>query len=489
MLFNSVEYLFVFFPVVFVVYFYLNRRRMLLAAHIFLGAASLFFYGWWNPDHIWLIIVSLLTNYVLGSLISGQQNDSLISRKSILVLGVVFNVSLLLYYKYADFIVANINLLPSVEVEPLGVELPLAVSFFTFQQIAYLSDVYLRKVKESNPLDYSLFVLFFPQLIAGPIVHHREIIPQFGRLRNKVVSYRNVSLGLFVFSIGLFKKVGLADSLYLLAGEGLTATEPLSFLEAWATSLAQSMRLYFDFSGYTDMAIGSALLFNIRLPINFYSPYKACSLIEFWSRWHITLSKFTETYIFRPLIKSVEKYSFTNAMMALFLSMLIIGIWHGAGWMFLLFGALHGVGAVVNHIWKKRVRIAIGNVLGWFLTFNVVNVSIVLLSVENMGSASNILEGMVGMNGFVLPEVLKDGLSFLPGAFVEFGDPLSFVEKDWELLALLVGSFVIALGTRNSIQMIEARVLTGWSAAFAASLFVYSVMSINELSEFIYFHF
>ena len=294
MLFNSYEFIFAFLPITFFIYFYLNHKRLTQASKGFLVFSSLFFYSWWNIAYLPLILISMLFNYSIGNTLNKDinENKKSFSKKSILIFGIVANLALLAYYKYADFFISNFNIVSGSNVNLLHMVLPLAISFFTFQQIAYLVDSYRQETKEYDFLNYALFVTFFPQLIAGPIVHHKEMMPQFANKWNMVRNYRNIALGLFIFSIGLFKKVVIADTFAVWATAGFDTATTLNLFEAWATSLSYTFQLYFDFSGYTDIAIGIALLFNIKLPINFNSPYKALSIQDFWRRWHITLSRF-----------------------------------------------------------------------------------------------------------------------------------------------------------------------------------------------------
>jgi len=293
MLFNSYEFIFTFLPITFFIYFYLNSKRLTQASKVFLVLSSLFFYSWWNVVYLPLILISMLFNYSIGNTLSNKKDfNKSFSKKTILIFGIICNISLLGYFKYGDFFIENFNLLSGANANLLHLLLPLAISFFTFQQIAYLVDSYKAETKEYNFLNYTLFVTFFPQLIAGPIVHHKEMMPQFANVRNMLINYRNIALGLFIFSIGLFKKVVIADTFAVWANNGFDVATNLNFFEAWATSLSYTFQLYFDFSGYTDMAIGIALFFNIKLPINFNSPYKALSIKDFWRRWHITLSRF-----------------------------------------------------------------------------------------------------------------------------------------------------------------------------------------------------
>ena len=281
MLFNSHEFIFLFLPITLFLYFFLNRKRLTYASKGFLVVSSLFFYSWWNIIYLPLILLSIVFNYVIGASLTKEHQYKRVSKKQLVIVGIIGNIGLLIYFKYADFFINNVNFVLGSEIPLLYLVLPLAISFFTFQQIAYLVDSYRGETKEYDFLNYAVFVTFFPQLIAGPIVHHKEMMPQFANVRNKVINYKNITLGLFIFSIGLFKKVVIADTFAVWAIKGFDNAQVLMFLEAWVTSLSYTFQLYFDFSGYTDMAIGAALLFNIILPINFNSPYKATNIQDF----------------------------------------------------------------------------------------------------------------------------------------------------------------------------------------------------------------
>jgi D-alanyl-lipoteichoic acid acyltransferase DltB (MBOAT superfamily) len=275
-----------------------------------------------------------------------ETKKNTLSKKLLFQIGILFNISLLAYYKYMDFFIENTNILLNTNIELIHLALPLAISFFTLQQVAFLVDSYEGLVEEKDFLDYAIFVSFFPQLIAGPIVHHAEMMPQFSSKWNMLKNYKNISAGLFIFSIGLFKKVVIADQFAQWANAGFNNAQVLNLLEAWATSLSYTFQMYFDFSGYTDMAIGAALLFNIKLPINFNSPYKATSIQDFWRRWHITLSRFLRDYIYIPLggNRRGEFRTYSNLMVTFLLG----GLWHGAGWTFVFWGFLHGVALVLH---------------------------------------------------------------------------------------------------------------------------------------------
>ena len=364
MLFNSDIFIFIFLPIAVVGYFLLSRYVSTNIRNVWLVAISFFFYGFWNPVYIPLLLFSIFFNFYIGKLLSGERNhdDSFFKKgKVILFFGIGVNLFLLGFFKYADFAIKNVNWIFDANISPLNIVLPLAISFFTFQQIAYLVDSYKKLTHEYDLLNYTVFVTFFPQLIAGPIVHHKEMFPQFAEKKNGFINYRNVSVGLFIFFIGLVKKVGIADTFAVWANMGYAYDGVLTFYDAWATSLAYTFQLYFDFSGYTDMAIGAALLFNISLPKNFNSPYKALDIQDFWRRWHMTLSRFLRDYIYIPL--GGNKKGQTRMYIAIFLVFLLGGLWHGAAWTFVVWGVLHGVAAVTHRLWTQYIPIVLPKVL------------------------------------------------------------------------------------------------------------------------------
>ncbi|WP_415407817.1 MBOAT family O-acyltransferase [Sulfurovum sp. CS9] len=486
MLFNSYEFIFLFLPITFFIYFYLNQKRLTDASKGFLAFASLFFYSWWNIAYLPLILISMLFNYVVGKQLSGyEQRKKCCSKKALLGIGIVFNLSMLGYFKYSDFFIANFNTVFSADVSLLHLALPLAISFYTFQQIAYLVDSYRRETKEYDFLNYAVFVTFFPQLIAGPIVHHTEMMPQFARVRNKVKDYHNIALGLFIFSIGLFKKVVIADTFAVWATNGFDVAEKLNMLEAWVTSLSYTFQLYFDFSGYTDMAIGIALLFNIRLPINFNSPYKALSIQDFWRRWHMTLSRFLKDYVYIPL--GGNRKGETRTYFNLFATFLIGGIWHGAGWTFVFWGALHGVALMMHRAWQK-LGLKMPVLLAWFITFNFVNMTWVFFRAKEWDDALKVLDGMF-FGTIMLPAALTDKLAFLERYGVKFGGFLNAVQATPYTPIWLGFGFVLTLLFRNSVQQINSLRISAISVCFSALLFVTAVLSMNKFSEFLYFNF
>jgi len=489
-LFNSYEFIFVFLPVSFFGYFYLNHKRLITASKVWLVFSSLFFYSWWNIVYLPLILISVFFNYFIARSIVGSDEikKKYFSKKSLLKIGLVFNIGLLAYFKYADFFISNTNSLINTDIGLLHLALPLAISFFTLQQIAFLVDSYEGLAKEKNLLNYIIFVTFFPQLIAGPIVHHKEMMPQFISIRNKARNYKNIAMGLFILSIGLFKKVVIADTFAIWATSGFDMATTLNLFEAWFTSFSYTFQLYFDFSGYTDIAIGAALLFNIKLPINFNSPYKATGIIDFWQRWHITLSRFITTYIYTPLIKSFDNLNFHKAMIATVITFLIAGLWHGASWMFVIFGGLHGLALVVNNYWKKT-KIKMNKILAWFITFNFVNITMIFLRAEEWSDAIKVLSSMFSLDNIMFPSVLESVVPFLYKYGVEFGSFTQNIQgRSFTPVFLIIG-FILVLFFENSNKKLENFKLNFINSFIFVMVFTISFYKLSGYSEFLYFRF
>jgi len=464
MLFNSYEFIFLFLPFTFFIYFYLNKKRLTEVAKGFLVLSSLFFYSWWNVIYLPLILGSMVFNYCFG--VELNKENSKISKKFILILGIAANLMLLGYFKYSDFFISNVNFIFNTHIPHLNLLLPLAISFFTFQQIAYLVDSATGGgTKQYDFLNYCLFVTFFPQLIAGPIVHHKEMMPQFANLKNRVINYKNIALGLFIFSIGLFKKVVIADSFAVWATNGFDKATVLNLFEAWATSLS-----------YT---------FNIKLPINFNSPYKALNIQDFWRRWHITLSRFLRDYIYIPLGGNRKGGLRTYAN--LMTTFVIGGIWHGAGWTFVFWGFLHGVALVIHRIWSE-LGFKMNKILAWFITFNFINITWVFFRAKDWDDALKVLKGMFGLSGIVLPNFLLVKLGFLTKYGVGFYNFIERVGDKNTLLFIMLG-FILTLTFKNSIKILEKLKFSFKYILFSATIFSWAILSLNKISEFLYFNF
>lgn len=485
MLFNSYAFIFFFLPMTFAGYFILNRRKLILAAKAWLVLASLFFYGYWNPIYILLILGSLIFNYAVGSALIRRNNFDRSSRW-MLIVGIGGNLSLLAYFKYMDFFIANINAVSFLNLKLLHIALPLGISFLTFTQIAYLVDVARGMVREQNFLNYSLLVAFFPRLLVGPIVRYREMVPPLDALRNKPINYEYTAQAITLFLLGLFKKVVIADQLADWANPGFDTAASLTFVEAWITSLSYTLQLYFDFSGYTDMALGASLLFNIRLPINFNSPYRSLTIQEFWRRWHMTLSRFIRDYIYIPLggSRASELRTLLNILVTFFL----VGLWHGAGWTFVIWGLLHGCALVIFRFWRKG-SLRLPRLVSWFVTFNFINAAWVFFRAQTFTDAMKVLKGMSGLTGVILPERFAHFLPILKGYGIQFGNMLPTIRGDMKMFLYFVVFFLLAVLFKNSNEMTE-RLKPNWRTAIALSvILVYAVLNLNKTNEFIYFNF
>lgn len=522
MLFNSSIFIFAFLPITLLVFYLVGGRGHHRIAISWLVLASLFFYGWWNPAYLGLILSSILVNYAIGVALGSPGAVS--ARKLSLALGIIFNLGLLGYFKYANFFVDNFNTITGLHVPLDHIVLPLAISFFTFQQIAYLVDAYRGETREYNFLHYCLFVTFFPQLIAGPIVHHKEMLPQFARDLIYRFNYQHIAIGISIFALGLFKKVVIADGIATYATPVFDAAEAgvaLTMLEAWGGALAYTFQLYFDFSGYSDMAIGLARMFGIKLPINFNSPYKAVNIIDFWRRWHITLSRFLRDYLYFPL--GGNRKGLPRRYVNLIITMLLGGLWHGAGWTFVIWGGLHGMYLVIAHAWhwlrrqvsgQRNLRPSLaGKMAARTLTFFCVVMAWVVFRAESLDGAMAMYSGMLGYNGLSLPQVLDGKLGGLAQHLQEAGvvfHGLGTFGNNWGLVGIAVllvmtwflpntqqymGRFEPALDADTSgIASWASRVQwrpTLLHAVVVALLFFLAIKIMQEVgeSEFLYFNF
>jgi alginate O-acetyltransferase complex protein AlgI len=515
MLFNSYEFIFVFLPLTLLVFHLIGKQGHYRVAIAWLVGASLFFYSWWNPAYLGLMLFSIIFNYSVGVLLNSSPN--ILSKKPILAFGIILNLGVLGYYKYANFFVDNINYLSGSNIIFNEVILPLAISFFTFQQIAYLVDAYRGEAREYNFLHYCLFVTFFPQLIAGPIVHHKEMLPQFARDITYRIRSEHLAVGLTIFAVGLFKKVVLADGVSAYASPVFDAAEAgivLSFFEAWGGALAYSLQLYFDFSGYSDMAIGLARMFGIQLPLNFDSPYKATSIIDFWKRWHITLSRFLRDYLYIPLggSRKGEVRRFMNLM----ITMLLGGLWHGAGWTFVLWRGLHGIYLVINHGWIRiykitNMRLRIASSFSWGITILAVVFSWVPFRATSIDGATSMLTSMLGGYGLSLSPLLKGKIGWLSEYGITFEGMFYngiVVSGDMVIWVLLLFMFAVFFPNTQQImgknyffykgngenipriqyQWMEWKPSMLWVVIISGILTV-SVVSLSKESEFLYFQF
>ena len=519
MLFNSYAFLFLFLPVTFGGFYLLARVSHMLAAG-WLAAASLFFYGWWNAAYVGLLLASIVFNYTMGIAIARTlAGGRPAAARLVFILAVAADLLTLGYYKYSNFFLENAAALVGATLQPAEIILPLGISFFTFTQIAFLADTCQGKVREYNFIHYSLFVTYFTHLVAGPILHHAEIMPQFAQASTYRLLAENVAVGLTIFVIGLVKKVLIADGiapyvgpLFDLPGAGVSPT----FFEAWCAVLAYSLQLYFDFSGYSDMAIGLSRMFGVRLPLNFYSPYKAANISELWQRWHMTLSRFLRDYLFVPL--GGHRKSAPRRYFSLVTTMVLCGVWHGAGWTYVVFGVLHGAYLAVNQLWrtlrkrlghKRRRSTWWGRAFAVLFTFAAWLVGLAFFRSASVPDALNLIAGMAGAHGFALPDawLVKWGPlgAWLVAQGVEFSDARGLVRAglvNWIVCLLAVcwfapnpqqimARFEPALAVPR--DAVPARWLAWrptWATALATAVLAFAaIVNLHRHSEFLYFQF
>jgi alginate O-acetyltransferase complex protein AlgI len=512
MLFNSFIYLGIFLPVTALVYFAIGSQLNHRLSITWLVAASLFFYGWWNPAYLGLILGSGLINFAVGMALSKRHGYSDRARLAVLSVGIVINVSLLGYFKYANFFIDNVNWLIGGDFSIGLIILPLAISFVTFQQISYLVDAYRGETKDYNFLHYMLFVTFFPQLIAGPIVHHSEMMPQFDKDETYKPRWRNLQIGLTILIIGLFKKVVLADTIaasarpIFLAAE---AGEALSVMDSWIGATAFALQLYFDFSGYSDMAIGSARIFGIKLPINFYSPYKALNIADCWRRWHMTLTRFITAYLYVPMSITMARLCATkewgtqpqfwlSVVYPVMVTFILAGLWHGAGWNFVIFGFLQGTFMVVNSLWREfrknvlgqklKKNSYLGRVAARMLTIAVFIWSLVFFRAETTDGAVLLASSMIG---------LQNNAFALSGSWLSYTITLEillfvviFVLPNTQQLMMNFEPSLEPPHKEQStwVERIRWQPNRGWALAVGLLLGL-AIMHMNQVSEFIYFQF
>lgn len=474
MLFNSFIFIFMFLPLTLIGYFLLNSYGKEKWAKGFLVLCSLYFYSYFNPKYTLLILVSILVNYCLGTILSKNINVRGGGTKYYFVSGLIFNIGMLFYFKYYDFFIANINSIFKINLPILNLMLPLGISFFTFQQLSFLIDSYKGKSQKYDFLSYCLFVTFFPQLIAGPIVLPEEMLPQFENHDNKKINYENMNRGLYLFSIGLAKKILIADSIAPFADAGFDKMTSLTFIEGWLTSISYTMQLYFDFSGYCDMAMGIALMFNIILPLNFNSPYKSSNIQEFWKRWHMTLGRFLTNYLYIPL--GGNRKGELKTLRNLLIVFLVSGIWHGAGWNFIIWGALHGIAILIHRIWKSK-GYKIPSILGWSITLFFVNIFWVFFRAKDLSGTFKVLKAMIDFRSL---------RSFITLSYREVANPYLGNKVSMGLVLIAI---IITLLFKNSFEKNKNMKFNNLNCTEIIIYFVGSILLLKRVATFLYFNF
>ncbi len=474
MIFSTYSFIFIFLPIVFFGFRLFAHFQLHLWSKVWLIAASVYFYAQGSGSFVFVFIADMVVNYLLGTWMikSGDSGRNGV-KKVLLAVGLLLNISFLGYYKYANFMIENVNLLTGQAYGLVNIVLPLGISFYTFQLIAYLVDSYRGKAKPSSAIDFFLFITFFPQLIVGPIVHHSEVLPQYQRNSQRLFNASNVMLGLFLFSLGCAKKILLADPLTNYSSDFFAASTVADTLSSWLASVGYTLSYYFDLSGYADMAIGLGLLFNIKLPQNFNSPYKARNFREYWNRWHMSLSRFLSDYVFRSVYKK-GKGSF-NFYFAVMVTFFVSGFWHGAGWEFVLWGIINGVFVCMSHfMYRKKWKLPF--ILAWVLTFAGVIGTRILFVSDSLQQALEVMKTMF---------VWK---AYQPGNAM-VNQVLSFGAYHLITITLLVLAMLIAFFAPNSNQITED-FKPSWRHAFAAAFLLgLSLTQMTSVSKFLYFQF
>lgn len=494
MLFNSYLFLLLFLPLSLAGYFFCNAREKYEWGKIWLTGMSLWFYAYFNIHYLPIILGSILFNYFLYRLLTGRWENDSRRRKYLTAAGVFANLGVLFYYKYYDFFLENMNAAFHLELPLKQVLLPLGISFFTFQQVGFLVDSYRGETKGYSFLDYALFVTFFPQLVAGPIVTHDEMIGQFADLQKKAFCPANAAKGLYAFAQGLAKKILIADIFGKAVSFGFGSLETLNGLAALWMMVCYMVQLYFDFSGYCDMARGIGFMFNIEIPVNFLSPYKAVNLVDFWKRWHITLNRFFTRYVYIPL--GGNRKGSLRTYFNIFMIYLVSGIWHGAGWTYLCWGILHGIVYVLTRRFLEKIE-KIPSQITWFCNLVFFLFSLIFFRAENMGQAAVVIKRIVCGDY---------ALSNVPVAFwQQFRTPEFFyVLKllrldrllgglagcDLLLSALYMGiAWIMLLCCKNVSEKTESFCPTKKNGLWTAFLLLWSLVSLSEVSSFLYFNF
>lgn len=503
MLFNSYIFIFIFLPVCLGAFFVLNHFGKYNIAKLVLALMSLWFYAYFNVYYLWIIVGSILINYFLSFVISRFEKKkplSVLTRRLFLIGGVLLNLGLFFYFKYLDFFIENLNLLIKSHFRLQHILLPLGISFFTFQQLGFIIDRTKGKAPHYSFIDYITFVTFFPQLIAGPIVLYSEMMPQFEDKNNKSFNFENFSRGLILFILGLCKKVLLADVLALVVNHGFANAPLLDTTSALVMDLAYTFQIYFDFSGYSDMAIGLGKMFNINLPVNFDSPYKACSVKELWQRWHMTLSRFFIQYVYIPLGGS--RKGRIRTLFNIFLVFFLSGIWHGANWTFIAWGTMQGLLVVWDNIGligvkgsndKIKAKIQMPRPLGWFLTFGFFNLSLLFFGSDSISTAITLFKDILMFkntgyiyklaSAFNMPEFYPL-TKLVDMKFPAYNNILSLI-----LLIFFLIICAVLIFRKNAHERAFESKLTTKTYVFTGILLVWCIISFSQVSTFIYFNF
>lgn len=478
--FNSYIFVLGFLPISLIVFYVLGYFKKYKLSQIFLIVDSLIFYGYFKTEYILLLVGSVSINYLISKKIGGVNNKK--KKKIYLIIGLFLNLSLLIYFKYFNFLIENFNRIFSSNIDFIDIIIPLGISFFTFQQLSYLIDSYTEKLNYKF-IDYASYVIFFPQLIAGPITLHNEMIPQMTNIKNKKFNIKNFSIGFYSFSYGFFQKIILADTFAKVAN--FVFDNPTNnSMDLIIGLLAYTFQIYFDFNGYCDMGIGISYMFNIKLPINFDSPYRSLSIKEFWKKWHITLTRFFTKYVYIPLggNKKGRIRTYINIMIVF----LISGIWHGANYTFILWGILHGIASIFDRLFVK-IKKKINLVFNWIITFIFINICWLFFRADSINIAFNMLKNIFKFN--IMPISSKIEEFFILPEFKYILNFFNIKNNSLCMLVFIVYSFLLVFFMKNTTEKIKNFKPTQKNAIVSAILFFWSIISIFEINTFIYVNF
>ena len=486
MLFNSYYFLIYFLPIVLVCYYAAHKHGLHKSALIILSIASFTFYAYDNVYYLSLLAGSILINWCISYILNRMEDKN--GRKAILTLGIIIDIAVIFYFKYYDFFIENMNALFKADFNLRHIILPLGISFFTFQQISYLVDTYRGETRGYDFIEYVAFVSFFPQLVAGPIVLHSELIPQYRDESRWKISSDRLAEGLYILAIGMFKKVIIADKFGQVVTWGWLDIHSRTGLDLLLLSLFYTFQLYFDFSGYCDMAIGIAKLFSLDLPINFNSPYKAVSINDFWKRWHMTLTRFLTNYIYIPL--GGNRKGKVRTYVNILIVFLVSGIWHGANWTFILWGMIHGVLQVLNRACKK-VWDKVPKVIAWLITFILVDFLWIMFYAPNVTDGLYVWKKIFDISDMHISQeifslFIMNEVNTVLGMLGSVGAILT-INYQWYMVAYLVLSFIICLCCKN-LHEEKFRPTVG-RAVLSALLLIWAVISFSGVSTFLYFNF
>ncbi len=487
MLFNSYIFIFLFLPLALAGYYGLNHLKQYKLGMIWLIGMSMWFYGYNSVQYLLILVVSILLNYLLVEIMSKANLHK--SRRLLMIVGVLLNLGILFYYKYYDFFIENVNAVLKTDIHLLQIVLPLGISFYTFQQLSYVIDYYRQDCEKYSLLEYAAYVSFFPQLIAGPIVYHDELIPQFRDESRKKINTDSFSKGIYAFVLGLAKKVLIADTFSKIVTIGYQSVGELNTPTILLVMVCYSMQIYFDFSGYCDMAYGIGYMFNVELPVNFNSPYKAVSIVDFWDRWHMTLTRFFTRYIYIPLggSRRGKIRTYVNVMIVFFVS----GVWHGANWTFILWGVINGIANVVHKIFGKWIE-RIPKVLRMGITFVFCTFAWSLFRADSVKQAQKLWNRMLhaGWGPIYTPVTDKFNNMVEMEVLYRLGLGNLITAQPWIFVTLFTVIVTIACFTmRNTQEKTSDMKYTNGRIVTITVLFIWSVMSLSEVSEFLYFNF